>query len=160
MYKIIVNNEDTLGYVENIQDAEIVCNEANKYNSLASDSSSVYEFKKIFITNKESYIPKIYLQIKISISPLKRFVIDIGVYKSRDISDIVEHVRYKDVYAYDELLIFYLIPKQNETIKELKDRCLKASIDIINSHEKWKEYIEYKIYLNTPNGQERIEKKG
>lgn len=40
MYKIIIDNEDTFGYVEDIKDAERICNEANKYNSLASESAT------------------------------------------------------------------------------------------------------------------------
>lgn len=159
MYKIIEDNEDILGYVENIQDAEIICNEANKYNSLASESASVYEFKKIFMADREDYIPKIYLQIQIRMSPRKRFVINIGVYKSRDIIDVVNHVRNKDVYTFNELAMFYLIPKQNETVEELKDRCLKTAIDIIDCHKEWKEYKEYEIYLDTTNGQERVQRK-
>lgn len=109
--------------------------------------------------DREDYIPKIYLQIQIWMSPRKRFVIDIGVYSSKNISDIVNHVRNKDVYTLSELTMFYLIPKQNETVEELKDRSLKTAIDIIDCHKAWKEYKEYEIYLNTQNGQEKIERK-
>ena len=160
MYKILINN-DILGYVEEAEDGERICDAANKYNSLSSDpNTDVYSIEKVIMDDIVDYIPRVYLQIQIRISPRKRFVIDIVVCKSRNISNAIEHVRRKDVYTYGiELAFFYLIPKQNETVEELKDRCLKTAIDIINLRKEWKEYREYEIYLNTPNGQERVERK-
>jgi hypothetical protein len=159
MYKILIN-DDILGYVEDIQDAKRICDAGNKYNSLSSESASyVYSIEKVFTDDIVDYIPRVYLQIKIRISPRKRFVIDIGVFSSSNISDIIDHVRNKDVYTYCELAVTYLIPKQNETVEEVKDRCLKTAIDIIDCHKEWKEYKEYEIYLDTQNGQERVERK-
>lgn len=160
MYKVLINNDDVLGYVEDIRDAKRICDVGNKYNSLASEepASCVYSIEKVVMDDIVNYIPRVYLQIEIRISPRKRFVIDIGVYSSKNISNAVEHVRNKNVYTYGELAVFYLIPNQNETVEELKDRCLKTAIDIIDSYKKWKEYKQYEIYLNTPNGQEKVEK--
>jgi len=159
MYKILINN-DLLGYIEDVEDGEKICDAANKYNNLASDpNTDVYSIEKVIMDDIVDYIPRVYLQIQIRISPRKRFVIDIGVYKSRNISDAVEHVRRKYIYTYCELAMFYLIPKQNETVEELKDRCLKTAIDVIDLRKEWKEYREYEIYLNTPNGQEKVERK-
>ena len=160
MYKILINN-DLLGYVEDVEDGEKICDVANKYNSLASDpNTDVYSIEKVFMDDIIDYIPRVYLQIQIRMSPRKRFVIDIGVYKSRNISDALEHDRNKNIYTLgEELAMTYLVPKQNESVEELKDRCLKTAIDIINLRKEWKDLKEYEIYLNTPNGQERVERK-